>query len=371
MTSLKGSSGTLAPPLIKRKQTNGDCIETVTSTSQLPAAFPWREAPLRDHGFLGKFWHDMQQLKHKEKLDIIIHDALNENLETYTKEEFIPGATQAFATCTDAIFQKKRRIIVEELTGSEVKEESSSTSTDATATKPVPESNNTDKTQESESQTEAPEQIKIEGEELQPSEGVVLDPKDIMGEAIAEFYIQAMASAACAGQNVFYSLDTVVDVKIADIICNKSTKVLLMDSSELVEKLFSGAPDDSFDRRIMEVDIKIDVELACREAFFVRDVKTDLILQGSEAMALVNHRLTLESTVTGSLSTEAVNTMRNLYDDFRANKRPLKDVFAVAFSMGKKEKISWEGPDWVVTNIDDWISDSNLPEEAPPPNVSA
>lgn len=360
VTNLKGSFGTLVPPLVKAKQTKADSTEAVTGTSQQTAAFPWREAEPKDHGFL-RLWHDYKQLKHKLELDDILRDAIGDGFLTYSKEEFIPGAAQAFAACTDAIFEKRRRIIVSELTGSGVKDDSSSTSTHATVTKPVMDSNNTDTTQEHDKHTESPEEIEAQGEELDPSEGDELNPKDIMGEALAGFYIEAMATAG-AGHKVFYTLDEVVHVEIGDIFCDKTAAQVNLfrnnsDTRALAEKVARGASlVEELDRRMIKADVKIDVELTCRELFYVKDAKTDVILQGSEATSLVNHRLTLESTITGSLSREALKRLIELWISFRVHKMPVKDAFSAAYSIVSSDTfVVFEGPEWICTNIDDWI----------------
>eukprot|EP00611_Tribonema_gayanum_P023359 TRINITY_DN4893_c0_g2_i3.p3 TRINITY_DN4893_c0_g2~~TRINITY_DN4893_c0_g2_i3.p3 ORF type:complete len:105 (-),score=32.19 TRINITY_DN4893_c0_g2_i3:512-826(-) len=92
-----------------------------------------------------------------------------------------------------------------------------------------------------------------------------------------------------------------------------------------------------FMRRESVQTVQVEIQLVCRETFFVRDTATDAIVQGSDAIATRAHHVRLETT-----------------------QRRLHSIREATLESVLKRELDWSDVDWQVIDIDGWLGGNPL-----------
>ncbi|KAG5177398.1 hypothetical protein JKP88DRAFT_274046 [Tribonema minus] len=177
-----------------------------------------------------------------------------------------------------------------------------------------------------------------------------LDPHAVMEPKLADFFAAAAAQAALSGLAPCYVLHGVVDaaaVRVTSVrgLARGDTYDAARGLPPLVQLWRKKGGDDIFSAERIRT-LHVDVDIVCRDTFFVRETATDAIVQGSDAVQTRTHRVRLETT------------QRRTYvpEDFDME-RPWEF---------KKEWDVWTDLDWQVIDIDDWLDGNSMYAPAAP-----
>ncbi|CAN0225434.1 unnamed protein product [Discosporangium mesarthrocarpum] len=176
------------------------------------------------------------------------------------------------------------------------------------------------------------------GDPPSPEDAMVVDPKDVMEKELADFFLHAQAAVTCCSQQAVYRLHGVG---------RTNTAVVHMVSVDTKHKILSG-PTSSYNftewmkflseilelARNTDLDFLLEaqVDVPCLETFYVKDIKTDQVVQGAYAPSERVHRLTLECTPGINYTAMETGKVGSERDPFR----------------------------WKVTDLDGWVKNEKV-----------
>ncbi|CAN0006743.1 unnamed protein product [Discosporangium mesarthrocarpum] len=141
------------------------------------------------------------------------------------------------------------------------------------------------------------------GDPLSPEKAMVVDPKDVMEKELADFFLHAQVAVKCCSQQAVYRLHSVgrTNTAVVHLVSvDTKHKILSRPTSaynftgwmKFLSEILELARNSDLD-----FTLEAQVDVPCIETFYVKDIKTDRVVQGACAPSERVHRLTLECTL--------------------------------------------------------------------------